>query len=42
MPLEHNFLRERDNLMKMREREREHIHVDKVFSIIMSFWDLLP
>lgn len=38
MPLEHNFLRERDSLIKMREgkTERVCVHKDKVFSIIMS------
>lgn len=38
MPLEHNFLRERDSLIKMREGKTESVcvHKDKVFSIIMS------
>lgn len=38
MPLEHNFLRDRDSLIKMREGKTESVcvHKDKVFSIIMS------
>lgn len=37
MPLEHNFLRERDSLIKMREGKTESVcvHKDKVFSIIL-------